>query len=61
LVPYPIPQKERRQNFMHGKDAGEGVTITRAMLGSVLYKTPILVTAFPQGLAYHTYWDLFPY
>jgi hypothetical protein len=46
---------------MHGKDVGEGVTITRAMLGSALYKTPILVTASPQGLTYHTYWDLFSY
>jgi hypothetical protein len=26
LVAYPIPQKERRQNFMHGKDVVEGVT-----------------------------------
>ncbi len=46
---------------MHGKDVGEGVTITRATLGSTLHKTPILAMAFPQGLAYHTYWDLFPY
>jgi len=38
---------------MHGKDVGEGITITRAMLGSALYKTPILVTASPLG-ALHT-------
>ncbi len=63
LVPYPIPQKERRQNFMHGKDVGEGVTITRAMLGSALYKAPILVTPSPQGLPYtpHLLGTFFPY
>jgi hypothetical protein len=45
---------------MHGKDVGEGVTITRAMLSFPLYKVPILVMASPQGLPYIPLtWDLF--